>query len=117
MTDPQNRFRSGLLNLAGSYMRLVALSFGFQHAFGKNNTDENPFLLRVSDLLDPLQPSLTLCSSAWPRRRMSSLPLWMMLVDLIKVRALLHSNPCECFLIHFQQESISATAQQRRASL
>ncbi|KAJ7127063.1 hypothetical protein C8R44DRAFT_593328, partial [Mycena epipterygia] len=46
MTDRQNRFRSGLLNLAGSYMRLVALSFGFQHAFGKNNTDENPFLLR-----------------------------------------------------------------------
>jgi hypothetical protein len=49
MTDPQNRFRSGLLKLAFSYARLVALSFGFQHAFGKNNTDENPFLMRVSD--------------------------------------------------------------------
>ncbi|KAK7033077.1 Zn(2)-C6 fungal-type domain-containing protein [Favolaschia claudopus] len=46
MTDPQNRFRSGLLKLAYSYARLVALSFGFQHAFGKNNTDENPFLNR-----------------------------------------------------------------------
>ncbi|KAJ7170596.1 hypothetical protein C8R43DRAFT_1231383 [Mycena crocata] len=45
-TDPQNRFRSGLLKLAYSYARLVALSFGFQHAFGKNNTDENPFLTR-----------------------------------------------------------------------
>jgi len=32
--------------LAYSYARLVALSFGFQHAFGKNNTDENPFLTR-----------------------------------------------------------------------
>ncbi|KAJ6531716.1 hypothetical protein B0H19DRAFT_1272920 [Mycena capillaripes] len=46
MTDPQNRFRSGLIKLAYSYCRLVALSFGFQHAFGKNNTDENPFLMR-----------------------------------------------------------------------
>ncbi|KAJ6505937.1 hypothetical protein DFH09DRAFT_284234 [Mycena vulgaris] len=46
MTDTQNRFRSGLLKLAFSYARLVALSFGFQHAFGKNNTDENPFLER-----------------------------------------------------------------------
>ncbi|KAJ7707789.1 hypothetical protein B0H17DRAFT_1034038 [Mycena rosella] len=45
-TDPQNRFRSGLLKLALNYARLVALSFGFQHAFGKNNTDENPFLMR-----------------------------------------------------------------------
>ncbi|KAJ6494758.1 hypothetical protein C8R47DRAFT_381452 [Mycena vitilis] len=45
-TDSQNRFRSGLLKLAYSYARLVALSFGFQHAFGKNNSDENPFLLR-----------------------------------------------------------------------
>jgi hypothetical protein len=49
MTDPQNRFRSGLLKLAYSYARLVALSYGFQHAFGKNNTDENPFLNRVCD--------------------------------------------------------------------
>ncbi|KAJ6619677.1 hypothetical protein B0H10DRAFT_1946520 [Mycena sp. CBHHK59/15] len=46
MTDPQNRFRTGLLKLAYSYARLVALSFGFQHAFGKSHTDENPFLMR-----------------------------------------------------------------------
>ncbi|KAJ7773192.1 hypothetical protein B0H16DRAFT_1880641 [Mycena metata] len=46
MTDPQNKFRSGLLRLAYSYARLVALSFGFQHAFGKNHADENPFLNR-----------------------------------------------------------------------
>jgi hypothetical protein len=46
MTNAQNCFRTGLLRLAYSYARLIALSFGFQHAFGKNNTDENPFLLR-----------------------------------------------------------------------
>ncbi|KAF8807008.1 hypothetical protein BYT27DRAFT_7190720 [Phlegmacium glaucopus] len=47
MTDPQNCFRNGLLHLAHSYSRLVALSYGFQHAFGKNDgTDENPFLMR-----------------------------------------------------------------------
>ncbi|KII89885.1 hypothetical protein PLICRDRAFT_108635 [Plicaturopsis crispa FD-325 SS-3] len=45
-TNPQFCFRTGLLRLAYSYARLLALSFGFQHAFGKNNTDENPFLLR-----------------------------------------------------------------------
>lgn len=50
LTDPHNCFRTGLLRLAYSYARLIALSFGFQHAFGKNNTDENPFLLRVSFL-------------------------------------------------------------------
>ncbi|KAF8623696.1 hypothetical protein AX17_007394 [Amanita inopinata Kibby_2008] len=44
--DDQGRFRTGLLKLAYSYGRLVVLSYGFQHAFGKNNTDENPFLLR-----------------------------------------------------------------------
>lgn len=48
MSDPQNCFRTGLLRLAHSYARLVALSYGFQHAFGKSNgTDENPFLMRV----------------------------------------------------------------------
>ncbi|KAF8896253.1 hypothetical protein BD779DRAFT_1433309 [Infundibulicybe gibba] len=56
MTDPQNCFRTGLLKLAYSYARLIALSYGFQHAFGKNNTDENPFLLRclsaASDVVD-----------------------------------------------------------------
>ncbi|KAJ7034975.1 hypothetical protein C8F04DRAFT_1346236 [Mycena alexandri] len=46
MTNPQNKFRNGLLKLAYSYARLVALSFGFQHAFGKNHADENPFLNR-----------------------------------------------------------------------
>jgi len=55
-TDPQNVFRSDLLKLAYSYSRLIALSFGFQHAFGKNNTDENPFLMRclhaASDVVD-----------------------------------------------------------------
>jgi hypothetical protein len=47
MNNPQNSFRTGLLKLAFPYARLVALSYGFQHAFGKNHTDENPFLLRV----------------------------------------------------------------------
>jgi hypothetical protein len=56
LTDPQNRFRSGLLKLAYSYARLVVLSFGFQHAFGKNNQDENPFLNRVSDKDTQISP-------------------------------------------------------------
>lgn len=47
-TNVQNCFRTGLLKLAYSYSRLVALSFGFQHAFGRNHADENPFLSRVS---------------------------------------------------------------------
>lgn len=52
--EPTNRFRIGLLRLAFSYARLVALAFGFQHAFRKSNTDENPFLKRVSyQLLSP----------------------------------------------------------------
>ncbi|KAF9046910.1 hypothetical protein BDZ89DRAFT_979127 [Hymenopellis radicata] len=46
MSDPQNRFRTGLLKLAFSYARLASLSFGFQHAFGKNRNNENPFLQR-----------------------------------------------------------------------
>ncbi|KAJ7153988.1 hypothetical protein C8R43DRAFT_443959 [Mycena crocata] len=46
MTHPHNRYRCGMLKLAFSYGRLVALSFGFQHAFGKSNTDENPFFER-----------------------------------------------------------------------
>ncbi|KAJ7052617.1 hypothetical protein C8F01DRAFT_1261749 [Mycena amicta] len=58
MTDSQNKFRSGLLKLAYSYARLVALSFGFQHAFGKNNTNENPFLMRclaaASDVVEAM---------------------------------------------------------------
>ena len=48
LSDPQNHFRTGLLKLAYSYARLVVLSFGFQHAFGKNQHAENPFLMRVS---------------------------------------------------------------------
>lgn len=48
LNDPQNCFRTGLLRLAYSYSRLVALSYGFQHAFGKvDDVDENPFLMRV----------------------------------------------------------------------
>ncbi|KAF8986590.1 hypothetical protein BDQ17DRAFT_1436191 [Cyathus striatus] len=47
LSDPQNSFRTGLLSLAYSYARLIALSYGFQHAFGKNDgMDENPFLMR-----------------------------------------------------------------------
>ncbi|KAF8920252.1 hypothetical protein CPB85DRAFT_1429060 [Mucidula mucida] len=42
MSDPQNRFRTGLLRLAFSYARLASLSFGFQHAFGKNRNNETP---------------------------------------------------------------------------
>ncbi|KAG5354121.1 hypothetical protein C0989_007482 [Termitomyces sp. Mn162] len=49
MSDPQNSFRTGLIQLAYPYARLVALSYGFQHAFGKNHTDENPFLKRCLD--------------------------------------------------------------------
>ena len=49
--NPQGVFRSCLIKLAYSYQRLVVLSYGFQHAFGKNNTNENPFLLRVSIVL------------------------------------------------------------------
>ncbi|KAJ7472669.1 hypothetical protein FB451DRAFT_1469579 [Mycena latifolia] len=45
-THPHNRYRCGMLKLAFSYGRLVALSFGFQHAFAKNNTGENPFFER-----------------------------------------------------------------------
>ena len=48
MSDSQNRFRAGLLRLAWSYARLAVLSYGFQHAFGRTNADENPFLMRVS---------------------------------------------------------------------
>ena len=51
MRDPENCFRTCLLRLAYSYARLIALSYGFQHAFGKNDgMDENPFLMRVSVL-------------------------------------------------------------------
>ncbi|KAJ7745733.1 hypothetical protein B0H16DRAFT_971806 [Mycena metata] len=46
MTDPQNKFRSGLIGLSYSYARLVVLSFGFQDAFEKNHVDENPFFNR-----------------------------------------------------------------------
>ncbi|KAL0572188.1 hypothetical protein V5O48_009783, partial [Marasmius crinis-equi] len=49
MDDPQGVFRIGLLKLAYSYSRLIALSYGFQHAFGKNGSNdqnEKPFLMR-----------------------------------------------------------------------
>ncbi|ETW82984.1 hypothetical protein HETIRDRAFT_383013, partial [Heterobasidion irregulare TC 32-1] len=45
-TNAQNRYRTGLLKLAYSYARLLTLSYGFQHAFGKNEADDNPFLIR-----------------------------------------------------------------------
>jgi len=48
MNDPQNAFRTGLLRLAYSYSRLIALSYGIQYAFGKvEGKDEGPFLERV----------------------------------------------------------------------
>lgn len=46
MSDEQFCFRTGLLKLAYSYARMVALSYAFQHAFGKAGMDENPFLTR-----------------------------------------------------------------------
>ncbi|KAG6888923.1 hypothetical protein C0995_004936 [Termitomyces sp. Mi166 len=49
LSDPQNSFRTGLIQLAYPYARLVALSYGFQHAFGKNHSNENPFLKRCLD--------------------------------------------------------------------
>lgn len=56
LNDHSNRFRMGLIKLAYSYGRLIVLSYGFQHAFGKNNTDENPFLMRcLSAAEDVLQ--------------------------------------------------------------
>ncbi|KAG6857220.1 hypothetical protein H0H87_007639 [Tephrocybe sp. NHM501043] len=59
LTDPQNSFRTGLIKLAYPYARLIALSYGFQHAFGKNNTDENPFLTRcLNAAFDVVNPVL-----------------------------------------------------------
>ena len=50
-TNAQNRYRTGLLKLAYSYARLLILSYGFQLAFGKNEADDNPFLIRVRAFL------------------------------------------------------------------
>ncbi|ESK89022.1 hypothetical protein Moror_13103 [Moniliophthora roreri MCA 2997] len=48
--DSHGAFRVGLLKLAYSYSRLIALSYGFQHAFGKgSNQNEKPFLKRCLD--------------------------------------------------------------------
>ncbi|KAJ3815156.1 hypothetical protein F5876DRAFT_72296 [Lentinula aff. lateritia] len=44
--DPPGHFRLGLLKLAFGYARLIVLSYGFQHAFGKNSSNDNPFLDR-----------------------------------------------------------------------
>ncbi|KAJ3787022.1 hypothetical protein GGU10DRAFT_156771 [Lentinula aff. detonsa] len=44
--DPPGYFRLGLLKLAFGYARLIVLSYGFQHAFGKNSSNDNPFLDR-----------------------------------------------------------------------
>lgn len=49
VNDPQGSFRTGLLTLAYPYARLIALSYGFQHAFGKGTTTENPFLTRCME--------------------------------------------------------------------
>lgn len=88
--DPQNCFRIGLLKLGYSYARLVALSFGFQHAFGKSNTDENPFLNRVrhfflyrSGRSDPFTPVY----SAFVPQRTWLMQWWTMLGGLHRVSA------------------------------
>ena len=47
-TDTQNRFRTGLLRIAYSYARLVALSLAFQHAFGKQGSNDKALVKRVS---------------------------------------------------------------------
>lgn len=75
LNDPQNSFRIGLLRLAYSYSRLIALSYGFQHAFGKDGgKDENPFLQRVRCLVVfkkmPYIDNHGLCS-AWTLLRTS----------------------------------------------
>ncbi|KIK62927.1 hypothetical protein GYMLUDRAFT_57708 [Collybiopsis luxurians FD-317 M1] len=44
--DPPGNFRLGLLKLEFGYARLIVLSYGFQHAFGKNSSDDIPFLER-----------------------------------------------------------------------
>jgi hypothetical protein len=44
--DAPGNFRLGLLKLAFGYARLIVLSYGFQHAFGKNTPNDNPFLDR-----------------------------------------------------------------------
>lgn len=46
-------FRTGLLKMAFSYSRLVALSFGLQHA-KEDHWDENSFLMRVGIYSQPL---------------------------------------------------------------
>ena len=49
MEDIQNRFRTGLLELAYSYARLTVLAVGFQQAFGRSGTPTDlSFLWRVS---------------------------------------------------------------------
>jgi len=47
LNNVENSFRTGLIRLAYGYARLVVLSYGFQHAFGKGDgVNENPFLIR-----------------------------------------------------------------------
>jgi len=46
-SNPLFIFRTGLLKMVFSYARLVALSFGLQHA-KEDHWDENSFLMRVS---------------------------------------------------------------------
>jgi hypothetical protein len=74
--DAQGQFRSGLMSLAYSYARLAALSFGFQHAFGKKASDPHVFLQRVGfDVLAVRREMLTCCCSACARPRTLSLAL------------------------------------------
>ncbi|GLB41527.1 putative fungal specific transcription factor [Lyophyllum shimeji] len=58
MTDPQNRFRTGLLRLVYPFARLVALSYGSQYAVGRSNTDESPLLRRCLDAASDVLPCL-----------------------------------------------------------
>ncbi|KAI5117668.1 hypothetical protein M0805_009701 [Coniferiporia weirii] len=44
--DAQGRFRNSLIKLAYRYARLTVLSFGFQHAFGKNHSQQASFFDR-----------------------------------------------------------------------
>ncbi|KIK63161.1 hypothetical protein GYMLUDRAFT_41485 [Collybiopsis luxurians FD-317 M1] len=52
--DAPGNFRLGLLKLAFGYARLIVLSYGFQHAFGKNSSDDNPFLERCLKAADDI---------------------------------------------------------------
>ena len=121
MSDPQNRFRTGLLRLAYSYGRLIALSFGFQHHFSKNHTIENPFFLRVRafakggsfSLLIHYLPSPSVCVL----QLMSSAPLWRISVaQPTRVRPLnaKKASILKFLKTYFLKEPTFATVPKRR---